>query len=117
VLSHRRLLTLYGLQGCHLCDDMREALELLRRDFDFDVRELDVDCDPEIETRFAEHIPVLTDGEYELCRHFFDAEAVRCHLAECGQSPRYRGEIDHGPSDSGKKKPPVKGEKTGGKMP
>jgi hypothetical protein len=84
VLSQRPLLTLYGLQGCHLCDDMREALELLRRDFDFDVQELDVDCDPEIERRFAEHIPVLTDGENELCRHFFDAEAVCRHLAECG---------------------------------
>lgn len=80
MLVSRPQLTLYGLQGCHLCDDMREALELLRREFEFDVRELDVDCDPEIEARFGEHIPVLTDGENELCRHFFDAEAVRRHL-------------------------------------
>lgn len=78
----RRLLTLYGLAGCHLCENMREAVERLRGEFEFDLREVEVDCGPEIENRFAEHIPVLTDGDEELCRHFFDSTAVRTHLTK-----------------------------------
>jgi hypothetical protein len=80
VESGRPLLTLYGMPGCHLCENMRGAVEELRIEFNFDLQELDVDADPEVEMRFSEHIPVLTDGDEEICRHFFDAAAVRAHL-------------------------------------
>lgn len=83
-------LTLYGRTYCHLCDDMKVALEPLRRDFSFQLHEVDVDSDPALEARFGELVPVLMTGApdtspeatRELCHYFVDAPAVRGWLAE-----------------------------------
>ncbi|CAG9171856.1 hypothetical protein LMG23992_02052 [Cupriavidus laharis] len=78
-------LTLYGRAYCHLCGDMRVALEPLRREFPFVVQEVDVDADPDLEARFGERVPVLVgmgpEGPHELCHYFLDAVAVRMWLA------------------------------------
>ncbi len=40
--------------------------------------EVDVESDPELESRYGEHVPVLLDaGGQELCRHRLTPEAVR----------------------------------------
>lgn len=82
-------LTLYGRTYCHLCDDMKNALELLRRGFSFVLHEVDVDSDPVLEARFDELVPVLMTGApeappedaRELCHYFLDVPAVRAWLA------------------------------------
>ncbi|WER46951.1 glutaredoxin family protein [Cupriavidus sp. WKF15] len=78
-------LTLYGRTYCHLCEDMRVALEPLQREFPFIVHEVDVDADLELESRFGERVPVLVamgpEGPRELCHYFLDALAVRTWLA------------------------------------
>lgn len=82
-------LTLYGRTYCHLCDDMRNALELLRRGFSFVLHEVDVDSDPALEARFDELVPVLMTGApetppedaRELCHYFLDVSAVQAWLA------------------------------------
>lgn len=73
-------LTLYGRAWCHLCDDMRRALELLRAEFDFELAYVDVDSDSALEARFDERVPVLMADEVELCHYFFDTAAVRAYL-------------------------------------
>ncbi|WP_454736354.1 glutaredoxin family protein [Cupriavidus necator] len=85
-------LTLYGRAYCHLCDDMKVALELLRRDFSFTLHEVDVDADPGLEDRFGELVPVLMPGTpaelegnpAQLCHYFLDEAAVRVWLAAHG---------------------------------
>ena len=52
-------LTLYGRTYCHLCEDMKNALEPLRRGFSFVLHEVDIDSDPALEARFDELVPVL----------------------------------------------------------
>ena len=78
-------LTLYGRAYCHLCTDMRDALEPLRREFPFVLHEVDVDADPDLESRFGERVPVLVvtgpEGPRELCHYFLDVAAVREWLA------------------------------------
>ncbi|MDC6176873.1 glutaredoxin family protein [Ralstonia solanacearum] len=82
-------LTLYGRAYCHLCDDMKVALEPFRRDFSFVLHEVDVDSDPVLEGRFGERVPVLLAGApqtpseaaCELCHYFLDAPAVQAWLA------------------------------------
>ncbi|CAG2149865.1 hypothetical protein LMG31506_04115 [Cupriavidus yeoncheonensis] len=82
-------LTLYGRAYCHLCTDMREALEPLRREFPFVLHEVDVDTDPDLESRFGERVPVLVaagpeggpEGPRELCHYFLDVASVRAWLA------------------------------------
>ncbi|WP_354686531.1 glutaredoxin family protein [Cupriavidus necator] len=82
-------LTLYGRAYCHLCEDMKVALESLRRDFSFVLHEIDVDADPALQDRFGELVPVLMPGPpaalqadvTELCHYFLDETAVRVWLA------------------------------------
>lgn len=79
-------LTLYGRGYCHLCEDMKIALEPLRRDFSFVLHEVDVDAEPGTEARFGELVPVLmagapaTPGE-PLCHYFLDEQRVKVWLA------------------------------------
>jgi glutaredoxin len=72
------LVTLYGKPGCHLCDDARAVVEQVRAEHPFDLREVDVSLDPELNRAYGERIPVLElDGE-ELFEFFVDrAELMR----------------------------------------
>ena len=51
--------TLYTRAGCCLCDDAKAALLDLRREFDFDFEEVDIEGDPELFERYVRCIPVL----------------------------------------------------------
>lgn len=75
-------LTLYGRPGCHLCDSMLAALLALRGEFAFTVDGVNIDGDAALMEKYDEHVPVLTAGSVELCRHFLDVAAVRAHLAK-----------------------------------
>jgi glutaredoxin len=69
--------TLYGKPGCHLCDDARVAVERVRAEHPFELREVDVSLDPELNRAYGERIPVVElDGE-ELFEFFVDAEELR----------------------------------------
>lgn len=74
-------LRLYGRAWCHLCHDMAQALAPLAREFGFEVEEIDVDADPDLEARFGEHVPVLLgpDG-CEICHYYLDLPALRNSL-------------------------------------
>ena len=72
-----RTVTLYGRDGCHLCDDARAALERVRGTHPFRLEEVDIEAEDALHARYLERIPVVTlDGE-ELFEHFVDEEALR----------------------------------------
>lgn len=55
--------TLYGRQGCHLCDDARAVIEAVCAELGESWTEVDVDDDPALLDRYSEEIPVtLVDG-------------------------------------------------------
>lgn len=70
-------LTLYIRTYCHLCDDMRAAVEPWRSRLSLELVEVDVDDDPALEARLGERVPVLMAGEQEICHYFFDEEAFK----------------------------------------
>jgi glutaredoxin len=73
--------TLYGRPGCHLCDVAREALERVRADTPFELREIDIEGDDELFKRYLERIPVVCmDGE-ELFEYHVDEPALRRRLS------------------------------------
>jgi hypothetical protein len=81
---HLRQLTLLTRAYCHLCDDMRAALEPLAAEARTTIVELDVDADPKLEARFGDRVPVLLDGGAdgpELCHFRLDHKRVRDALA------------------------------------
>ena len=81
----RPRLHLYGRGYCHLCDEMQQAVESLRAEFDFELVTFDVDADPVLEARYDVLVPVLADAEgTELCHYVLDAAAVRQYLQGFG---------------------------------
>jgi glutaredoxin len=70
-------LTLYVRSYCHLCEDMRAAVEPWRARLGLELVEVDVDDDPALEARLGEKVPVLMGGETEICHYFFDEEAFK----------------------------------------
>ena len=73
--------TLYGRQGCHLCDDARVVVARVCADLGEEYAEVDIDSDPELLHRFGEEIPVtFVDGR----QHDFwrvDEQRLRAALA------------------------------------
>ena len=56
--------TLYSRPGCGLCDEAREVLEAERRRTPFELEEVDVSTEDELELEYGIRIPVvLVDGE------------------------------------------------------
>ena len=78
--STRKVVTVYGARGCHLCESARLVLERVRAQIDFDLEERDITGDPELETRYRARIPVvLVDGE-EAFTYFVHPDALRRKL-------------------------------------
>jgi thiol-disulfide isomerase/thioredoxin len=76
-MSH---LCLYMRAYCHLCEDMATALAPLAQRYGVEVRLVDIEGDAALEARYGEKVPVLTDGDLQLCHYFLDEPAVRRHL-------------------------------------
>ena len=74
-------LVLYGRAWCHLCDDMRAALEPLLAGTDAKLDVIDVDSDPLLRERYDELVPVLVCNGVELCHYHLDEPRVRAALA------------------------------------
>jgi hypothetical protein len=74
-MTHK--LTMIVRARCHLCDDMRDALAVFRDELQFTWHELDVDADLALLAQYHEDVPVLLNGEQEICHHFLDAVALR----------------------------------------
>lgn len=74
------VLILYSRTGCHLCDEMLGGLKALQADVPFEVTVVDVDGDAALEARYGEWVPVLADGDIELCHYHLDSAAVTEYL-------------------------------------
>jgi len=77
----RPRLTLLGREYCHLCEEMLSALRQLQGRYDFDIDVVDVDRHPALEEKWGEKVPVLLDGERELCHYYLDLPVVDARLA------------------------------------
>ena len=77
----RPKLTVLSREYCHLCDDLIAALKQFQGRYDFDIEVVDVDADPRLEEKWGDKVPVLLDGDLEICHYFLDAEAVDTRLA------------------------------------
>jgi len=75
---------LYTGRGCHLCETARAELARLREELRFELEEVDVTGDPELERRYRELLPVVeADGE-RVSVYRVDEEALRARAAGAG---------------------------------
>ena len=71
------LVTLVHAAGCHLCDSARRVIEGVRAEVPFELEEVDITGDVELEPRYRERIPVvLVDGE-EAFTYFVTPDGLR----------------------------------------
>ena len=63
---------------------MQTALESIQGGLAFKFDIIDLDAHPELEARYGEWVPVLLDGEVEICHYFLDQAKLVAHLE--GQS-------------------------------
>jgi len=75
------VLTVLSREYCHLCHEMVAALEHFRGRYDFRVEVVDVDRHPDLEARWGDKVPVLLDGEREICHYHLDLAALEARLA------------------------------------
>jgi glutaredoxin len=73
--------TLYRAPGCHLCERAQEVLGRVRDEVGFELVEIDVSGDPDLEARYREWLPVVEiDGERAFVYHV-DEAGLRRRLA------------------------------------
>jgi thiol-disulfide isomerase/thioredoxin len=74
-------LTVLSRTYCHLCEDMIAALEQFQGRYSFEIDVVDVDSNPRLEEKWGDKVPVLLDGDRELCHYFLDIEVLDARLA------------------------------------
>lgn len=73
----KQQLTVYLRSGCHLCEDMLQALQRHQAVMGFTLETVDIDGRPELESLYGTKVPVLLYGERELCHYFLDEVALK----------------------------------------
>ena len=77
-----RRVVLYGAEGCHLCDRARATVVELRDELGFELEEIEIDGDPELEARYRELIPVVEIDGKQAFVYFVQPDALRRKLAQ-----------------------------------
>ena len=73
----RHVVTLVQAEGCHLCEGARRVIERVRAEIPFELEEVDIAGDDELEASYRERIPVvLVDGE-EAFTYFVTPDGLR----------------------------------------
>jgi len=80
-IAPARRVTLYSAPGCHLCESARRVLDAVREEIPFELEEVDISGDEELERSYRERIPVVAiDGE-EAFTYFVQPDALRRRVA------------------------------------
>ena len=54
-----RQVQIYSRHGCHLCEDALSTLKVLQKELNFEIKEIFIDGDPDLEKKFGEQVPVI----------------------------------------------------------
>jgi glutaredoxin len=76
---------LYHAENCHLCERARSTLAELRREHSFELREVDIGGDPELEARYREWLPVVEIDGHRAFVYYLDPAAFVRRLAAQSQ--------------------------------
>jgi glutaredoxin len=78
---------IYHAAGCHLCERALAQVRALRDELGFELEEVAIEGDPELEARYRELIPVLEiDGE-RVFTYYVHEQAFRRRLAAAQTRP------------------------------
>jgi hypothetical protein len=72
-----KALTLLTRVGCPLCEDMEAAVSELIAGTGHGLTPVDVDADPFLKHKYGWEVPLLFDGDTEICRHQLNLPAFQ----------------------------------------
>ena len=72
-----REVTLYTRPGCHLCEEAKNAILPLLREFGAELREVNIENDAVLEGRYGLDIPVIYVGARKAAKHRVDIKQFR----------------------------------------
>jgi glutaredoxin len=78
--SGPRDVTLYSRPGCHLCEEAKEAIAPLLREFCAVLREVNVDEDSHLKERYGWEVPVIFIGCHKAAKHRVELAQFRRQL-------------------------------------
>ncbi len=70
-----RQVQIYSRHGCHLCEQALETLELLQSELSFEIEEIFIDGNPELEYTYGDQVPVIQIDHVQ--HDFFRVDPVR----------------------------------------
>jgi glutaredoxin len=70
-----RQVQIYSRHGCHLCEQALETLEILQSELDFEIEEIFIDGDPELECKYGDQVPVIQIDHVQ--HDFFRVDPIR----------------------------------------
>ena len=73
-------MTLYHAAECHLCESARRVLAQVRAEVPFELEEINIGGDPELERRYRERIPVVAVDGVEAFTFFVHPDGLRQRL-------------------------------------
>jgi Glutaredoxin-like domain (DUF836) len=80
-VSEAKTVVLYSRPGCHLCDEARSEIASLRVEgLRFELREVDIEGDDDLHSRYLERIPVVEVGGEIVSELILDLDALRARL-------------------------------------
>jgi Glutaredoxin-like domain (DUF836) len=71
-----RVLSIYSREDCCLCHEMLDALKPWQIRFKFKVEMIDIDHDNGLTERYAARIPLLAEGDTEICQYHLDEQVL-----------------------------------------
>jgi glutaredoxin len=72
--------TFFHASGCHLCESASRVLAQVRAETPFELEEIDITGDPELESRYRERIPVVLVDGVEAFTYFLHPDGLRRRL-------------------------------------
>jgi Glutaredoxin-like domain (DUF836) len=72
-----KALTLYTRAGCPLCEEMAAEVGALIAGSGHHLSPVDVDADPALKAKYGWEVPLLFDGDTEICRHQLNLPAFQ----------------------------------------
>jgi glutaredoxin len=83
-LAAPRDVTIYSRPGCHLCDEAKQQIAPLLKEFDARLTEINIDEDPELRARYDYDVPVIFLGARKAAKHRVDPVQFRRQLRDAG---------------------------------
>ena len=82
-------IVLYSKEGCHLCENAKEALFELEDDFEIELEEVDITTDSDLFEKYKYTIPVMVIDDSIVLEARIDARKIYRALAE-GYGPKLK---------------------------